>query len=344
MEIVINKKKYTVGILLILVVVLLSTFYILNSYILKERWTSNLFQKYSSLNEVCIVDNQLLNAKVSCNMFINSIEQENGTVCFEVSLITSDGKLVDGKICEEENNVDWNPQVMISTKKVPVTIEFDYLGSLFPSRYLKHIKMVVISDDKLQTIMDIVKKWDVNIGEIRTEENYKLEQKGYYLSNDLEISDKSKLGRVILFDGKITNVSTQDSKVELDILFNIGNRQISSTIRSKYVPYIGKFSPEGIESYSSSNISNIDTDTSYQTIFYYIPSGSNISSEEITKFCSMPTLLKEYDALCNVLPITNLKDLEIQDIEEYINSILEDSNGSQVSFDKLLFGSLTRKI
>lgn len=344
MKVIVNKKK-TIYMLSVIVIVLVLSLLCLNIFFSNSisKAEINALSKYPFLEEVCSLEKKGLNLKVSCKAFLYKVEiKENEETCFGMDFLTENYLFDANEICESSNMVSWDKNSMISDQKVPLNIEINYGGN-FPGKYdLKNISLSIIEDSELMDILKKISSNNINVSNVRTQLSYDLELKGYYLSDDLNITEENSLSRVIFFNGKIESVTTQGEMIEIkmDILKNSNTYPI--TVRSKYIPVLGT-SPGGIMVYDHSNFNSIETSSSYQILFYYVPLTSNVTKEQVSTYCQSDEILKEYTALCNLFPEIQIENIKIGDVEEYIDDVFTNNNSEQVVLDKLLFGTLIQK-
>lgn len=337
MKVKINKKNLIfLGIFLPLIILVFATIF-LSTY----GVTNNLFllNKYTVLKKHCETNSKLTSIKFDCTALIDKYEDiGKGMECFTISLVTRDTNLEELKVCEKKGVINWDKDNLISEKRVPIYMQFEYWGIPILPYFFREASFTLMSDTSISLLEKaLIDKGISNIN-IYSKGTLDIDEKGYYISNDLEIVEGKSLQRVIFFTNRILEITTEGDNIFLNIETELLGRKHNLQLSSKAFVYTPNILAKSSK-ITSTSIDEIDLTKEYQIAFLYFPTGSNLTKDEISIFCNNAEKGLVGESMCERLEVSPIENMGI-DIDKYIDEEITNSNDEKLTFGNLIFYSL----
>lgn len=125
-------------------------------YLLFKKNSSKFFlDKYTSLNEICEINNSQGNLQLTCKALLLNIRiADNSTTCFDIEAI-SDNKISESTaICEEEDTISYTNEILSYKKFMPVEIVLNYTKEGLSKKYkFANASVTKLSDEYSQDLI-----------------------------------------------------------------------------------------------------------------------------------------------------------------------------------------------
>lgn len=188
---------------------------------------------------------------------------------------------------------------------------------------------------------------DTNITVIHTPKEGPAEvaQHGYYLGSSSLISEGKELQRLFFVTAKIQNISVENNHVILNLGIKINGQQVVAQIITTKFIILKNTGVEGLNpneyfdqiNYQNTNL--VDLNANYQPLFYYIPTGNKVATEDLSKYCKSKEILELDDkAICD--PVISNPPIMETELNDYIKAKVNENKGTEIVFDKLIFSTL----
>lgn len=338
------KKKYLLALVLSIVCViflLISGYYIFhNNSILGIGKES--YDKYANIVELCDKQRDGLKLKVNCKSFLETVEKNDGNICFRLSMLNKNSRFSNVEICEKEDFVSWDSNTMVPELKVPVFLNLEYKIPLIGSHILEEISLTLLDDTETFKWLDELRSLGEVVTDVRTNAMEEIRDKGYILGDlgiDMNNRDNGKkIGKINFVQVSIEDIMVEDNYVVMDAILTIDNKDIKTRIRTDHLNYTdtNDFNIRYVSPTSLSTINAIKDSKSVQLFFFYIASDSDVEVTDLRRFCSDPEIDLSQRDICSSVLSLNLTEVKVG-IENYINDIVTSYDGNRVVLDKLIF-------
>lgn len=316
MRIAVGKKKL---ITLIVIVITLVIALSLLLYFFRDRINFNLSSEnkvsgdYNNVIAECSSASEDSGTNYTCYAFIESVTDEGSRKCFNFSLITKDYRIKPLVYCYEKDEIEWNPEIMISWRAVPVSINFLYSKSIFGVDSLQKITLEILEDN---LILDLVGKLYDNgyiVSNLWTKNVWESEQKGYYTQMLSGEFFDGKVEGITFLSSKVKGIEILDTLYKLEIETRINKERVLMSMTTKNLYLLDSHSSELIPKKVAEGL---DLSGTYDISAFYIPSGNDINN--------LCTGLTEENfsriAFCENLMDRNLAEIEIS-IDTYLSEL-----------------------
>ena len=320
--------------ILLLIIVLFFSVYIYKS----RRGTINIGRFQETL-EACEVSRGK-DLEITCSSFLNYYEDNgDGTSDFYLTIVTPE---YDYRNLEYtlDNELYSTEGVNLSThdfeSSVPLYVNLNFEYGLFEGYSLQSVTNTRISDAELNVLTEGLFDKRKKIPSIESTEEMSIDEKGYYLSNPLEIGNKEVFGRAYLFNVEISQPRIEDTQIILDTTFEIEGGIYNATLSTKSFLINNKL-------YTPQNVNEYEFDGEYQMGIFYLLNDNQFEREELNQFCNQSDLAKELIALCTNLESMNLEGFEIIDFDEYLSGRLDKENDKSIDLGELILTEFIEK-
>lgn len=313
------RKKTLYIVLSFSIIVVLLTFL----FVFLMGWFGNppKLNRYDSLIETCEVERDIFKVLIRCDVFINETSQRDGINCLGLTVVNKDStNTLPLEVCEKEKILDISNPVLNTDMKVPMhmVFKYTYLPPIFHG--ISNISMELMEDREISDVLYKLKKNEIEIYDVRSQERVDIEEKGYYYSESDKRIEGLSLGTITFTNIKIDKISIVDKEIVLDTFISINNVMHEYRVKSPMIGLLERKSLSEIKVINVSNTSEIDIEKSYGLSFFYIPNGETVKLEAIEFYCSK--IETDWFPLC--YKKEQLSDLILDmDIEKYIEESLD---------------------
>jgi len=293
-------------------------------------WLGNTpkLNRYQSLIDICTVEKKVFSIDIKCDALIDKTEERDNKNCLDLRVINKENtNILELEVCESSKVLDISDPVLDTDMKVPMHMVFKYTY-LPPLSYgISHISMELMEDEEISALMVALNKVNINLANIRLQQVFDTEEKGYNVKEYDNFIEGINLGIITFVHSKINNMTINDDEILLDLNLSVGRISKEIQVKTEEFDYVDNvFSPE-LKRISIGNLSYVDISKSHDLIFLFVPEGTNVNKESLNNYCtSNDNALKQ---LCR-----RVEDLESyildKPIEEYI----------KYSYDRLIFSGM----
>lgn len=284
--------------------------------------------RYESLIDNCTVEKKLFNIELKCDALVYKTEVRDSKNCLDLRVINKENtNILELEVCESSKVLDISDPVLDTDMKVPMHMVFKYTY-LPPLSYgISNISMKLMEDEEISALMVALNKVNINLANIRLQQVFDTEEKGYNVKEYDNFIEGINLGIITFVHSKINNMTINDDEILLDLNLSVGRISKEIQVKTEEFDYVDNvFSPE-LKRISIGNLSYVDISKSHDLIFLFVPEGTNVNKESLNNYCtSNDNALKQ---LCR-----RVEDLESyildKPIEEYI----------KYSYDRLIFSGM----
>jgi len=342
MKIAFTKKKILFSVLLIASVLL---FTLLTLLFLHNKGVINIIpislDKYESIAKYCDIKSNMGIQTVKCNALLNYFEpKEDGTECFNISIITDKNTLEDLTICEEKDYVKWDSKIMLTTQIVPLIISLNYQTEYFKEGKLVGIEFSLMDDETTFEKVQLLNRNGLQVHNIRYQSNIETENKGYYEGHSEEIIPNSGI-KTITFSSvniKEFRLEGEDIIIVSDITINGEIIPVRTKTKHLYTLNLQKEFEEEFTLLDSSSFVNIDLDSSYQLGAFYISNENSDYSKVIADYCNADNKEVLAETYCINSQGRELKNISTS-IDKYLGLLSQESENDP---EELIFFILTK--
>lgn len=330
MRIILKKEKFLI-IIAISLFLLVAAFLVM--YFFKDKISLNLTSEsfdrhgeYLSDCDALVKGGEFI---YKCTAFINSYDRkDDGSECFDLSLVTKGHRLKKIILCEESSFIKWNPETMLTTLRVPVDILFSYSKASLGKYSLDKLSFELIKDDEILKLLNTLYEQGNIITNVRIQSNLDIIERGYYSQ---EING---INSVSFIDIDIERIYPENSNLFLEFRAKIHGQNIPFKVYSKELFFLRETEEDSFVSIlNPENFVDIDLSKKYELTAYFIPKNAKIPLVEFLKNCSAGNYKGEVQVICNNIQSRNISELEV-DIDDFIKTLpkSQENNPEELTF------------
>lgn len=317
------------------------------------RWFT--VDKYEELFDYCDYKKDGGELKIKCKGLVKSVsvsKENKKDICYNILVISKVGSsLVDYKICEKPDKIDFTNPYKNLENVVPVDFEILFVKDSFAKYTINKSTLTLLTDKEIELFLERVEENELNtkIGmgrRIAGKYNSVSTYKGFCCEVDLGLVNSDSIMGFLILDAKIMRVSVSNGLINFEILvhFEGSKKEYSINLSSKAFTFVRK---DGSTEYiNSSNFNLIPLGATYDIQVLY-PTQSFIRDKEETIIkCANDYInfSKNEKSICDNIMILKVPEEEENfNIKEYERKIIESSE-STVKIDNVFINFIHSKV
>lgn len=302
------------------------------------RWFT--VDKHEELFDYCDYKKDGGELKIKCKGLVKSVsvsKENKKDICYNILVISKVGSsLVDYKICEKPDKIDFTNPYKDLEMVVPVNFEILFLKDSFSKYNVNKSTLALLSEQEMKLILERVNENELNTkigmgrwiaGRLNSVSAYK----GLCCEVDLGLVSSNSIMGFLILNAKIIGVSFSNELVNLNISthFQGSKKEYLANLSSKAFSFVKK---DGTSDYiTSSNFNLIPLGAIYDIQVSY-PTTTFIRDEEETKIkCANDyiQLSNIEKSICdNILTLKFTKEEENLNIKEFERKMIQSSDNT----------------
>ena len=235
MKLRISRKIFILFILLFIISL------IAGAYLYVKRSRTTMDGYLQELESYCETTGDMLEKELLCKAFmIGELESEESERCFWLLVYDGEGSLVDFKICEETNLIDWDNPYGDYEKHVPVVMGMTIRQSFLGENRLKNAKFTLMEDQEMFDILDTLPEGQGRASyfqsQIYIRKHQEIFDRGYYMNSPRGSDIKDLL---VLYDVELEELSVRGGELLLSINTSIHGEELSLLITTEEFLFSG---------------------------------------------------------------------------------------------------------